>query len=102
MSLTWTASTGATSYKMYRSTTAGGETLLSTSTITGTSYVDTAVTAGTKYYYKATAVKAAGESTTKSNETSATPTAGTAVRINAGGPAVSAWVADTPRLRYRG
>ena len=77
MSLSWTASTGATSYKLYRSTTAGTETLLTTPTITGTSYVDTVVTAGTKYYYKATAVGPGGESTTKSNETSATPTAGT-------------------------
>jgi fibronectin type 3 domain-containing protein len=95
MSLSWTASTGATSYKIYRSTTAGNETLVTTPTITGTTYVDVPIIAGTKYYYKATAVNSGGvESTTKSNEASATPTSNPGIKINAGGGAASPFVAD--------
>ncbi len=55
--LSWTAPTGAVTYKVYRGTTSGGETLL-VSGIATTTYSDAAVTAGTTYYYKVTAVNA--------------------------------------------
>ncbi len=57
----WTASTGATSYKVYRSPTgaSGSYTAIATG-VTGTSYVDTTST-GINYYY-VTAVNAYGES----------------------------------------
>jgi fibronectin type 3 domain-containing protein len=72
VALQWNASSGATSYDIYRSTTSGHETLYK-SGITTTSYTDTGVTDGTKYYYKVTAVSAGGQSV-KSSEVSATPT----------------------------
>jgi fibronectin type 3 domain-containing protein len=71
VSLTWTASSGATSYNVKRSTTSGGPyTQLATST--SASYTDSTVTNGTTYYYVVSAVNAAGESA-NSAEVSATP-----------------------------
>ena len=75
VALSWAASSGATSYNVYRGTASGKETLLPAGKgVSGTSYTDTAVTNGTKYYYEVTAVNSVGESG-KSNEVSATPTA---------------------------
>ena len=73
--MTWNASSGATSYNLYRATSSGAETSLVTG-ITGTSYTNTGLTNGTTYYYQVTAVNASGESG-KSNEANATPTGGT-------------------------
>jgi fibronectin type 3 domain-containing protein len=71
VALLWNASTGATSYKVYRSTTSGsGYANIATSATT--SYTDYTVVNGTTYYYVVTAVNAYGESG-YSNETSATP-----------------------------
>ena len=71
VTLTWAASTGATSYHVKRSTTSGGPyTQIATST--STSYTDIAVTNGTTYYYVASAINSAGESA-NSAEASATP-----------------------------
>jgi fibronectin type 3 domain-containing protein len=73
ISLSWSASTGAASYNVYRGTAAGGESATPlAASITATSYVDTTVTLGTKYYYKVAAVNADGTSAL-SNEVSATP-----------------------------
>ena len=62
VSLKWTASSGATSYNIKRSTTSGGETTIAN--VTGTSYTDTggALTNGATYYYVVSAVGAGGES----------------------------------------
>ena len=60
-----------TSYKLYRGTSPGAETLYKTLGNV-TSYDDTAVAAGTKYYYRVSAVNSAGEGA-QSNEVSATP-----------------------------
>jgi subtilase family serine protease len=78
VALSWSApstdgGSPVTSYKVYRGTSLGGETLLSGSE-TGTTYTDSAVTNGTPYYYKVTAVNTVGESLA-SNEVSATPVA---------------------------
>ena len=73
VSLTWTASPGATSYDVLRSTTSGSEILLTTG-VTSTSYTDTSVTNGTTYYYEVEAVNTYGTSS-PSIEASATPTA---------------------------
>ena len=76
VALSWTASTGATSYNVYRGTTSGGESATPiASVITTTSYTDTSVTNGTKYYYKVAAVNAGGTSAL-SAEASATPEPG--------------------------
>jgi fibronectin type 3 domain-containing protein len=73
VSLTWTASAGATSYNIYRGTTSGGESATAIAIgIATTAYTDSAVTNGTKYYYKVAAVNASGVSGL-SNEASATP-----------------------------
>lgn len=71
VSLMWTAASDATSYNVYRGTSAGAEALL-TSGIVATSYVDTSVTNGTKYYYTVAGVNAGGVGL-KSNEVNATP-----------------------------
>ena len=73
--LTWNASSGAASYTVKRSTTAGGPYTPIGPVLTVTNYTDSAVTAGTKYYYVVTASNTGGESG-NSNEASATPTPG--------------------------
>jgi hypothetical protein len=57
--LSWTASTGATGYDIYISTTSGNETYLTT--VTGTSYTNLNL-ADAPYYYVITAVGASGQS----------------------------------------
>ncbi|MGO8670935.1 MAG: malectin domain-containing carbohydrate-binding protein, partial [Capsulimonadaceae bacterium] len=99
VSLSWTASSGATSYNVYRGTAAGGESATAIATgVTTATYTNTGLTNGTAYYYKVAAVNSVGTSG-MSNEASATPTASAApvVEINCGGAAVSgtSWVADT-------
>jgi fibronectin type 3 domain-containing protein len=76
VSLTWAGpssngGTNLTGYNIYRGTSSGGETLLTTVGVV-TSYTDTAVVNGQTYYYKVSAVNAVGESV-RSNERSATP-----------------------------
>jgi hypothetical protein len=76
VSLSWTASAGATSYNVYRGTSAGGESPTPVqSGITGATYTDTGLTNGTAYYYKVAAVNGSGTSGL-SNEASATPASG--------------------------
>jgi fibronectin type 3 domain-containing protein/regulation of enolase protein 1 (concanavalin A-like superfamily) len=72
--LTWSASTGATSYNVLRSTTSGTGYAQIATGVTTTSYVDTGLTNGTTYYYVVTATNAAGTSG-NSNQASATPVA---------------------------
>jgi hypothetical protein len=63
IALSWSASSGATSYRVYRGTSPGGESSTPIATnITGTSFTDTSVTSGPTYYYDVTAVNGAGES----------------------------------------
>jgi fibronectin type 3 domain-containing protein len=88
VSLTWSASSGATSYNVKRSVTSGGPyTQLAVSN--STSYTDTALTNGTTYYYVVSAINSAGESA-NSEEVSATPEVATAP------PAVPANLTATP------
>ena len=73
ISLSWTASTGAKSYNVYRGTGPGAESATPIATgIASTSYTNTGLKNGTTYYYKVAAVNAAGTSPL-SNEVSATP-----------------------------
>lgn len=71
VSLTWTVSSGATSYTILRSTTTGTETSLDTGILT-LSYVDITVASGITYYYTIEAVNGNGTSA-QSNELSVTP-----------------------------
>lgn len=73
VSLTWTASSGAASYVVSRSTTSGGP-YAQIATPSVTTYVDTGLTNGTAYYYVVAAVNSTGTSP-NSTQASATPTA---------------------------
>jgi hypothetical protein len=73
VTLNWTASSGAGSYNVYRSTASGQEVRVATG-VSGTSFTDSGLTNGTAYYYEVTAVNGNGESAV-SNEASATPKA---------------------------
>jgi hypothetical protein len=69
VTLTWSAVTGATSYHVKRSTSAGAETTIAD--VAGTTYTDTNVLGGTTYYYVVSALNSGGESP-NSAEASAT------------------------------
>jgi hypothetical protein len=106
VTLNWTASSGATSYNVYRGTTAGGESATPLATgITAASYSDTAVRNGTKYYYKVAAVNGGGNSA-ESAEASATPqptapAAPTSLTAAAGNASVTLnWIASTGATSY--
>jgi predicted phage tail protein len=58
--LQWGFMSEATGYNVYRSTTAGAETLLVH--VTSPTYIDSGVTPGVTYYYQFTATNAGGES----------------------------------------
>jgi fibronectin type 3 domain-containing protein len=73
VSLTWSVSTGATSYHVKRATVSGGP-YTQIAAPAATSFTDSGLTNGTKYFYVASAVNSKGESA-NSAETSATPSA---------------------------
>jgi fibronectin type 3 domain-containing protein len=77
VNLSWSApssngGSAVTGYKVYRGSSSGAETLLTTLGAT-TSYSDAAVTGGNTYYYEVSAVNGIGEGP-RSAEASATPT----------------------------
>jgi hypothetical protein len=72
VSLTWTASSGATSYNVKRSTISGDETTIAN--VSGTSYTDTGLLNGTTYYYVVSAVGPGGESANSSEWIATLPT----------------------------
>jgi alpha-tubulin suppressor-like RCC1 family protein/fibronectin type 3 domain-containing protein len=75
VSLSWTAVSGATSYKLRRSTVSGsGYADFAGNTATGTTLVNTGLTNGTPYYYVVAAVNAGGSSAW-SAQVAATPVA---------------------------
>jgi Glycoside hydrolase family 44 len=71
VSLTWTASSGATSYHVKRATVSGGP-YTQVAAPASNSYVNTGLTNGTPYFYVVSALSATGEST-NSSPASATP-----------------------------
>ena len=103
VSLSWNASTGATSYTVLRSTTSGGSYSSVVTGLTATTYVDTGLTNGTAYYYVVQALNAAGPSP-NSNQASATPSAPPAaptLSASAGNAQVSlTWTASTGAGSY--
>ena len=88
VSLTWTASSGATSYHVKRATTSGGP-YTQIAAPTATSFADTSVTNGTPYYYVVSALASAGESG-NSAQVSAVPTAPTTIPAKPAGLAATA------------
>ncbi|MEO5916425.1 MAG: cellulase family glycosylhydrolase [Luteolibacter sp.] len=86
--LTWSASSGATSYNVKRATVNGGPYTTITN-VTGTSFTNTGLANGTTYYYVVSAVNASGEST-NSGQASATPVAPPVAPPTPGGLAATA------------
>jgi hypothetical protein len=73
VALSWTASSGATSYNVYRGTASGEESSTPIATgVTAANYTVTGLTNGTPYYFKVAAVNAGGVSGFSSQAT-ATP-----------------------------
>jgi hypothetical protein len=76
VNLSWTGSTGATSYNVKRSTTSGGPYVIVANipaSLNQTNYNDVSVTDGTTYYYVVTAVNDGGQSVNSSQVSAATP-----------------------------
>jgi fibronectin type 3 domain-containing protein len=86
VSLTWSASSGATSYNVKRSGTSGGP-YTQIAAPTSTSYTDTALTNGTTYYYVVSATNSTGESA-NSAQVVAVP--------NPPSPTFGTWINVTP------
>jgi fibronectin type 3 domain-containing protein len=105
VSLTWNASSGATSYHVKRSTSSGAETQISAPV--SNSFTDTGLANGTKYFYVVSAVNSGGESA-NSSEANATPTTPvvppatpTGLQATAGNAQVSlSWNASTGATSY--
>jgi fibronectin type 3 domain-containing protein len=62
VALSWTASAGATSYKIFRSLTSGSYGPTPIATLAGTSFTDTGLVNGTLYYYIVKATNSFGDS----------------------------------------
>ena len=81
VALSWNAATGATSYTVKRSLTAGGPYDDVQSGLGGTNFTDSGLVNGTTYYYVVSASNAVGQSG-NSNEASATPVEGGVVAVS--------------------
>ncbi len=105
--LQWTFEENATSYRVYRSTTPGGEGATPLAAVTSSSYTDSAVTSGVTYYYEITALNGTTESA-RSSEYSATstgtgtaPSAPTGLVATAGNGTVAlTWTASAGATSY--
>jgi hypothetical protein len=100
INLTWTASTtNGVTYNLYRSTRPGFSPSTANriaSGLTGANFSDTGLQANTAYCYRATAVNGSGVESSPSNQACAGgPPPPQGVSIDAGGPAVAPFIADT-------
>jgi glycosyl hydrolase family 44/fibronectin type III domain protein len=106
VSLTWTLSTGPTSFNVKRSTTSGGPYATIASSVAA-SYTDSGLTNGTTYYYVVSAINSAGESanspqaTAKPSAPQSVPAVPTGLQATAGNSQVSlSWSASSGATRY--
>ena len=83
VALNWSASSGATAYKVKRATAVNGPYATFAPDVTGTTYTDTTVSNGATYYYRAYAYNV-GNSSEDSNQVVATPLAAPVVTAIAG------------------
>ncbi|MBI5300479.1 MAG: hypothetical protein HY877_09365 [Deltaproteobacteria bacterium] len=99
--LNWTATSGATGYKIYRSSSLSGTYALLVTT-TNTTYTNTGLTNGTPYFYKISSYTSMGESAL-SDAMSATPLAGAAGLLATAGNAqvVLSWSAVSGATGYK-
>lgn len=94
VNLTWTATSGAASYRVKRATTSGGP-YTQVAAPTSAGYNDISLTNGTTYYYVVTAVNTSGESS-NSAQASAKPAAPAVVGGCDNLPAAGVWENLTP------
>ena len=80
--VSWSASAGATSYNVYRGTSAGSLSLLPGGTGATSPFKDTTVSANVPYYYTVTAVNAGGESLQQTTPAHDTATGAAALAPN--------------------
>src|SRR5579859_1523480 len=73
ITLEWSASPGATSYRIYRATTSGGEGGTPIASTAATTYKDANLSSTPVYFYQVTAVNAGGESARTPEDASKTP-----------------------------
>jgi RHS repeat-associated protein len=102
ITLTWTASSGATGYNIKRGTSSGSYPDLVATGVAGTTYLNPGLVNGTKYYYVVTASGVGGESA-NSNEASATPIAvpGNVTVVPGDGYAHLSWNTAAGATSYR-
>ena len=107
VTLSWKASSGASSYDVYQGSSAGGEKSVPVDTgISGTSAIITGLSNGSSYYFVVTAVNDAGQSP-KSNEAKAalaaapaTPASLSASTGGSSGSIVLSWSASSGAASY--
>ena len=93
VSLSWSASSGATGYNVYR----GGTEVAS---VSGTSYTDSGLSASTSYSYTVTATNSAGESAHSGAVTGTTAGGGTTIPPTPGGLAVTGTTSSSVSLSW--
>src|SRR5205807_1139680 len=81
--MSWSGPSGATSYKVGRSTTSGGP-YTTIASPTGTGYTDTGLTNGTTYYYVVAAVNPAGASANHGRVSATTTAIATVINYGSG------------------